>query len=193
MQQRYSDNISATIVTSSKEAAAVGGRIVPVSAEMEQVVAEMREGGLMRSHIPGDNVNVCMKWKRSLYKDGYYALALHVLDYTRLRVLEMRNALQACGATEFAYQCDAVFYKGPYLEHTARARYPELFGALQPASANVAANCNSKAPVPGTAKFKPAHNDSGARAFSAMQLKKSRDALPPDLRIIKHLLCPQSK
>eukprot|EP00953_Heterococcus_sp_UTEX-ZZ885_P008082 4853-Heterococcus_DN1.PRE.1 len=43
MQQRYSDNISATIVTSSKEAAAVGGRVVPVYAEMEQVVAEMRE------------------------------------------------------------------------------------------------------------------------------------------------------
>jgi hypothetical protein len=185
MQQRHSDNIAATIVTSSKEAAAVGGRIVPVSADIEQVVAEMREGGLMRSsHIRGDNVHLCMKWKRSLYKDGYYALALHVLDYTRLRVLEMRNALQACGATDFAYQCDAVFYKGPYLERTARARFPELFGAVIPASADVTADGISAAPVPGTAKFKPAHTDSGARAFSAMQLKRSRDALPPDLRII---------
>jgi hypothetical protein len=97
----------------------------------------------------------------------------------------MRNALQVCGATDFAYQCDAVFYKGPYLEHTARARFPELFGAVIPASAYVSTDWNSVAPVPGTAKFKSAHNDSGARAFSAMRLKRSRDALPLELRIIK--------
>ena len=34
-----------------------------------------------------------------------------ILDQTRLRVLEVRNALESCGASDFSYQYDAVFFK----------------------------------------------------------------------------------
>jgi hypothetical protein len=178
MQQRHSDRISAVIITDAKEAQAAGGRTVPVSADMEGMIAEMRGRGQVRGHVKGQDTHVCMKWRRSVYKDGFYALAMFILDYTRLRVLEIRNALESCGATDFAYQCDAVFYKGRYMEDTARARYPALFGTYTDAQGGSAA-------VPGTAKFKPAHYGQGERTFTGMQLKQSCAALPLDLRHIE--------
>jgi hypothetical protein len=178
MQQQHSDRISAVIITDAKEAHAAGGLTIPVSADMEGMIAEMRGRGQVRGHVTGQDTHICMKWRRSVYKDGFYALAMFILDYTRLRVLEIRNALESCGATDFAYQCDAVFYKGRYMELTARARYPVVFGSYTDAEGGGVA-------VPGTAKFKPAHYGQGERTFTGMQLKQSRAALPLDLRHVE--------
>eukprot|EP00953_Heterococcus_sp_UTEX-ZZ885_P007851 4717-Heterococcus_DN1.PRE.1 len=176
MQQRYADRITALIVTAKSEAETVGERLVPVSAEMEAVVGRMREGGVVEAVTSAHDAHVCMKWRRYWYKDGFFALGLFILDYVRLQVLEIRNALEACGATDFAYMCDAVFYKGPHLAETAvRERFPCVFGSDEDGDV---------LRVPGTVKFKPAHTGTGQRTFTAMQLKQSLQMLPPELRSI---------
>jgi hypothetical protein len=177
LQQRYADRITALIVTAKSEAQAVGERLVPVSAEMEAAVGRMREGGVVEEVTSSaHDAHVCMTWRRYWYKDGFFALGLYILDYVRLQVLEIRNALAACGATDFAYMCDAVFYKGPHVaETTVRERFPAVFGSNEEGDV---------LRVPGTVKFKPAHTGTGQRTFTAMQLKQSLQLLPPDLRSI---------
>eukprot|EP00953_Heterococcus_sp_UTEX-ZZ885_P007902 4743-Heterococcus_DN1.PRE.1 len=176
MQQRYADRITAHIVTAKAEAETVGERLVPVSAEMEAVVGRMREGGVVEAVTSAHDAHVCMKWRRYWYKDGFFALGLFILDYVRLQVLEIRNALEACGATDFAYMCDAVFYKGPHVaETTVRERFPAVFGSDEDGDV---------LRVPGTVKFKPAHTGTGQRTFTAMQQKQSLQLLPPELRSI---------
>eukprot|EP00953_Heterococcus_sp_UTEX-ZZ885_P016532 9295-Heterococcus_DN1.PRE.1 len=176
LQQRYADRITALIVTSKAEAETVGERLVPVSAEMEAVVGRMREGGKVEQVTSARDAHVCMKWRRYWYKDGFFALGLFILDYVRLQVLEIRNALEKCGATDFAYMCDAVFYKGPHVaETTVRGRFPAVFGSDEDGDV---------LRVPGTVKFKPAHTGTGQRTFTAMQLKQSLPMLPPELRSI---------
>jgi hypothetical protein len=176
MQQRYADRITALIVTAKSEAEAVGERLVPVSAEMEAVVGRMREGGVVEAVTSAHDAHVCMKWRRYWYKDGFFALRLFILDHVRLRVLEIRNALEACAATDFAYMCDAVFYKGSHVGETAvRERFPAVFGSDEDGDV---------LRMPGTVKFKLAHTGRGRRTFIGMQLKQSLQMLPPELRRI---------
>ncbi|KAG5185655.1 hypothetical protein JKP88DRAFT_311408 [Tribonema minus] len=178
VQQRYADSISAVIVSGRAEAQSISGtRVVPVPAEMEAVVWELRQGGAVLGHISKRDAHICMDWRRYWYKDGFYALALFILEHVRLHVLEMRNALSDCGCHSFAYKCDAVFAKPPqyFQEQQARSRFPHVFGS----------DADSDARVPGTCKFEAAHRASGERTFGPMRLKCSLQALPPELRLIQ--------
>ncbi|KAG5182759.1 hypothetical protein JKP88DRAFT_245375 [Tribonema minus] len=178
IQQKHSDNITATIVTDASEAHEAGGRIVQVSGEIQAQVDAMMEMGENVSVLDktlARDAHVCMQCRRYWYKDGFYALALHILDAVRLQVMEMRNALQSYGCRDFAYICDAVFFKIPhhFSEQGVRDRYPAIFGT------DTEANALRK---PGTVKFTQAHTGIGHRIFSAIKVKRSLDALPPELR-----------
>ncbi|KAG5179802.1 hypothetical protein JKP88DRAFT_325850 [Tribonema minus] len=178
IQQKHSDNITATIVTNASEAHEVGGRIVQVSGEVQAQVdamMEMGENGTVLDKMLARDAHVCMQCRRYWYKDGFYALALHILDAVRLKVMEMRNALESYGCRDFAYICDAVFFKIPhhFSEQGVRDRFPVIFGT------DTEANALRK---PGTVKFAQAHTGIGHRTFSAIKVKRSLDALPPELR-----------
>ncbi|CAB1116431.1 unnamed protein product [Ectocarpus sp. CCAP 1310/34] len=103
--------IDAVMVTGCDEAFAVGGKIVPVLGEVDRVKAELRTGQEklgIESLRTGDTY-LCLDAERTWYRDGFWALGALILDETRLRVLEARNALESCGASDFSYQCDARF------------------------------------------------------------------------------------
>ncbi|KAG5189672.1 hypothetical protein JKP88DRAFT_301020, partial [Tribonema minus] len=177
VQQRYADSISAVIVSGRAEAQSISEtRVVPVPAEMEALMWEFREGGAVRGQLCKSDAHICMDWRRFWYKDGFYALALFILEHVRLHVLEMRNALSECGCHSFAYKCDAVFAKRPqyFQEQEARSRFPHVFGC----------DADAQVRVPGTCKFEAAHRESGERTFGPMRLKCSLQALPVELRSI---------
>jgi hypothetical protein len=167
-QQRWRDDINGVLVSDAAEAGAVGGRLVQL---FDSDLLEMREDGQLTAPVAEIAAHLCLEWKRFWFKDGFYALALHILDFTRLKVLEVRNALQLCGGYDFAYQVDAVFFKGGIsVVERMRQRFPEMID-------------ESEYRVPGTIKFKEAHRYyRNTRAFGPMKLKRSMDELPPGLR-----------
>ncbi|CAB1108999.1 unnamed protein product [Ectocarpus sp. CCAP 1310/34] len=145
LQQRYADRIDAVMVTSCDEASAVGGKIVPVLCEVDRVKAELRtrQGDVGIESLRTGDAYLCFDAGRTWYRDGFWALGALILDETRLRVLEARNALESCGASDFSYQCDAVFFKGSSsVQEKMRLRSSHLFSR------------NEK--TPGTLKFEPA-------------------------------------
>ncbi|CAM9623129.1 unnamed protein product, partial [Hapterophycus canaliculatus] len=182
LQQRYADRIDAVMVTGSDEALAVGGKVVPVLGEVQHVKAGLRTGHKELGFEPlatGD-AYLCFEAKRTRYRDGFWTLGEEILDQTRLRVLEVRNALESCGASDFSYQCDAVFFKGsPAVKDEMRLRFGHLFsGELN---------------TPGTLKFCPALKNpqtSESRVFHGIETKLSLSALPPALRQIP---CPPKR
>ncbi|CAM9948387.1 unnamed protein product [Ectocarpus sp. 6 AP-2014] len=115
--------------------------------------------------------------ERTWYRDGFWALGALILDETRLRVLEARNALELCGAFDFSFQCDAVFFRGSSaVQEKMRLRFNQLFSG------------NEK--TPGTLKFEPALKNplcGERRVFEGIVVKLSLDALPPAMRKIP---CP---
>ncbi|CAB1096373.1 unnamed protein product [Ectocarpus sp. CCAP 1310/34] len=100
LQQRYADRIDEDMVTGCDQASAEGGKIVPV---LESLGMEPLQTG---------DAYLCLDAERAWYRDGLWALGALILDETRIRVLEARNALECCGASDFSYQCDAVFFRG---------------------------------------------------------------------------------
>ncbi|CAB1116244.1 unnamed protein product [Ectocarpus sp. CCAP 1310/34] len=129
LQQRYADRIDAVMATGCDEAFAVGGKIVPVLGEVDRVKAELRTGQEklgIESLRTGDTY-LCLDAERTWYRDGFWALGALILDETRLRVLEARNALESCGASGFSYQCDAVFFRGSSsVQGKMRLRFSDL-------------------------------------------------------------------
>ncbi|CBJ32194.1 conserved unknown protein [Ectocarpus siliculosus] len=115
LQQRYANRIDAVMVTSCDEASAVGGKVVPVLCEVDRAKAELRtgQGEFGIEALRTGDAYLCFDAERTWYRDGFWALGALILDETRLRVLEARNALESCGASDFSYQCDAVFFRGP--------------------------------------------------------------------------------
>ncbi|CAB1101988.1 unnamed protein product [Ectocarpus sp. CCAP 1310/34] len=174
--------IDAVMVTGSNEALAVGGKVVPVLGEVQHVKAGLRTGDKELGFEPlatGD-AHLRFEAKRTWFGDGFWALGEEILDQTRLHVLEVRNALESCGASDFSYQCDAVFFKGsPAVQDEMRLRFGHLFsGELN---------------TPGTLKFCPAMKNpqtSESRVFHGIETKLSLGALPPALRQIP---CPPKR
>ncbi|CAB1113402.1 unnamed protein product [Ectocarpus sp. CCAP 1310/34] len=119
--------------------------------------------------------------ERTWYRDGFWALGALILDETRLRVLEARNALELCGASDFSFQCDAVFFRGSSsVQENMRLRFNQLFSG------------NDK--TPGTLKFEPALKNplcGERRVFEGIVVKLSLDALPPAMRKIPCSLKPR--
>ncbi|CAN0325164.1 unnamed protein product, partial [Ectocarpus sp. 6 AP-2014] len=119
--------------------------------------------------------------ERTWYRDGFWALGALILDETRLRVLEARNALELCGAFDFSFQCDAVFFRGSSaVQEKMRLRFNKLFSG------------NEK--TPGTLKFEPALKNplcGERRVFEGIVVKLSLDALPPAMRKIPCPLKPR--
>ena len=140
------DRVGAAMVTSSDEASAVGGKIVPVLCEVDRVKAELRTGqgdpGIDSLHT-GD-AYLRFDAERTWYRDGFWALGALIFDETRLRVLEVRNALELCGASDFSFhQCYAVFFReSSSVQENMRLRFHQLFSGNEP--------------PPGTLKFEPA-------------------------------------
>ncbi|CAB1112833.1 unnamed protein product [Ectocarpus sp. CCAP 1310/34] len=183
LQQRYADRIDAVMVTSSDEASAVGGKIVPVLCEVDRVKAELRtgQGDLGIDSLHTGDAYLCFDAERTWYRDGFWALGAIILDETRLRVLETRNALELCGASEYSFQCDAVFFRGSSsVQENMRLRFNQLFSG------------NEK--TPGTLKFEPALKNplcGERRVFEGIVVKLSLDALPPAMRKIPCPLKPR--
>ncbi|CAM9189604.1 unnamed protein product [Pylaiella littoralis] len=119
--------------------------------------------------------------ERTWYRDGFWALGALILDETRLRVLAARNALELCGASDFSFQCDAVFFRGSSsVQENMRLRFNQLFSG------------NDK--TPGTLKFEPALKNplcGERRVFEGIVVKLSLDALPPAMRKIPCPLKPR--
>ncbi|CAB1116215.1 unnamed protein product [Ectocarpus sp. CCAP 1310/34] len=180
LQQRYADRIDAVMVTGCDEASAVGGKIVPVLGEVDRVKAELRtgQGKLGIESLRTGDAYLCLDAERTWYRDGFWALGALILDETRLRVLEARNALESCGACDFSYQCDAVFFRGSSsVQEKMRLRFSDLFKG-------------DETKTPGTLRFEPAlKNPLGdeRRVFGGIKTKISLDALPPAMR---RILCP---
>ncbi|CAB1110488.1 unnamed protein product [Ectocarpus sp. CCAP 1310/34] len=108
LQQRHADRINAVMVTTSEEAMAVGGKIVPILGEVNRIKSELRKNGT----------------------DG--ELGIEKLDsgdaYLSFEASRVRNMLEACGGSAFSYQCDAVFLRGlPEVQAEARHRYEHFF------------------------------------------------------------------
>eukprot|EP00903_Cladosiphon_okamuranus_P008434 g8107.t1 len=161
LQQRHADRINAVMVTTSEEAMAVWGKIVPVLGEVNRIKSELRtssaDGELGIEKLDSGDAYLCFEASRVWYRDGFWALGTLILDEPRLRVLEVRKMLEACGGSAFSYQCDAVFFKGPLdIQEEVRHRYEHSFsGELR---------------TPGTLKFEPAlkHPESPDRVFSGI-------------------------
>ena len=162
---------------------AVGGKIVPVLGEVSRIKSALRkngtDGGLGIEELDSGDAYLCFEASRVWYRDGFWALGTLVLDETRLRVLEVRNMLEACGGYAFSYQCDAVFFRGPpEVQDEARHRYEHLFsGELK---------------TPGTLKFEPALKNAASpdRVFAGIEVKLALDSLPPAMRTIP---CPRER
>ncbi|CAB1113970.1 unnamed protein product [Ectocarpus sp. CCAP 1310/34] len=132
LQRRHAHRINAVMVTTSDEAMAVGGKIVPVLGEVNRIKSELRKNGtdgeLGIEKLDSGDAYLSFEASRVWYRDGFWALGTLILDETRLRVLEVRNMLEACGGSAFSYQCDAVFFRGPpEVQEEARHRYEHLF------------------------------------------------------------------
>ena len=183
LQQRHADRINAVMVTTSEEAMAVGGKIVPVLGEVNRIKSELRtsgtDGELGIEKLDSGDAYLCFEASRVWYRDGFWALGTLILDETRLRVLEVRKMLEACGGSAFSYQCDAVFFKGPLdIQEEVRRRYEHFFsGELK---------------TPGTLKFEPAlkHPESPDRVFAGIEVKLALNDLPPAMRTIP---CPRGR
>ncbi|CAB1096640.1 unnamed protein product [Ectocarpus sp. CCAP 1310/34] len=159
------------------EASAVGGKIVPVLCEVDRVKAELRtgQGDLGIDSLRTGNAYLCFDAERTWYRDGFWALRTLTLDETRLRVLEARNALESCGASDFSYQCDAVFFRGSSsVQEKMVLRFDHLFTGDEK--------------TPGTLKFGPAlKNPLCGERRVCIVVKLSLDALPSAMRKIP---CP---
>ncbi|CAB1099457.1 unnamed protein product [Ectocarpus sp. CCAP 1310/34] len=179
LQQGYADRIDAVMVTSNDEASALGGKIMPVLCEVIRASAELRtgQGDLGIESLRTGDAYLCVDAERTWNRDGFWALGALILDDTPLRVLEERNALESCGASDFSYQCDTVFFKGPCsVREEMRLRSSHLFSG------------NEK--TPGTLKFEPALNNTlcgERRVFEGIVVKQSLDAFPLATRQIP---CP---
>lgn len=162
LQQRYADRIDAVMVTGCDEAFAVGGKLVPVLGEVDRVKAELRTGQekLGIESLRTGDAYLCLDAERTWYRDGFWALGALILDETRLRVLEARNGLESCGASDFSYQCDAVFFRGSWsVQEKMRLRFSDLFKG-------------DETKTPGTLKFEPALKDplyDGRRVFGGIK------------------------
>ncbi|CAN0355140.1 unnamed protein product, partial [Ectocarpus sp. 4 AP-2014] len=138
--------------------------------EVDRVKAELRtgQGDLGVESLRTGDAYLCFDAERTWYRDGFWALGTLIPDQTRLRVLEARNALESCGASDFSYQCDAVFFKGPCsVREEMRLRFSHLFSG------------NEK--TPGTLKFQPALKNplcGERRVFEGIVVKLSLDAFP---------------
>ncbi|CAN0465870.1 unnamed protein product [Ectocarpus sp. 12 AP-2014] len=123
------------------------------------------------------SADVTPVFERTWYRDGFWALGTLILDETRLRMLEARNALESCGASDFSYQCDAVFFRGSSsVQAKMILRFDHLFSGDEK--------------TPGTLKFEPALKNAlcgERRVFEGIVVKLSLDALPPAMRKIP---CP---
>ncbi|CAB1105891.1 unnamed protein product [Ectocarpus sp. CCAP 1310/34] len=121
------------------------GEIVPVLCEVDRVKAELRtgQGDLGLNSLRTRNAYLCFDAERTWYRDGFWALGTLTLDKTRLRVLEARNALESCGASDFSYHCDAIFFRGSSsVQEKMGLRFYHLFSGDEK--------------TPGTLKFGPA-------------------------------------
>lgn len=164
------------MVTGSDEALVVGGKVVPVLGEVERVKADLRTSDreLGIGPLAAGDAYLCLEAKRLWFRDGFWTLGEEILDQTRPRVLEVRNALESCGASDFSHQCDAVFFKGsPAVQDEMKLRFGHLFsGELN---------------IPGTITFCPAlekPQTSESRVLRGIETELPLSALPPALRQI---------
>ncbi|CAM9171447.1 unnamed protein product [Sphacelaria rigidula] len=89
LQQRHANRIDAVMVTGSDEALAMGGKVVPVLGEVERVKADLRtgDGELGIESVATGDAYLCFEAKRTVFRDGFWALGEDILDRTRLRVV----------------------------------------------------------------------------------------------------------
>eukprot|EP00903_Cladosiphon_okamuranus_P015607 g14411.t1 len=87
LQQRQADKINAVMVTTSEDAMAVGGKIVPVLGEVNRLKSELRtsgtDGELGIEKLDSGDAYLCFEASRVWCRDGFWALRTLILDDTR--------------------------------------------------------------------------------------------------------------